>query len=411
MRTDDFLADYERVLHDAALRRLQGTAPARSRSRVVHVVAFAAAAMLTAVVVALLVRGDGSSTPPADERPVPTATATVEVGPPPYSVLDGEPLAEERYRELAEDPVLRGKGIRWDRLYPAVSGHDVTVYATRTDAGEVCAIASSARYGTTFGCGDPTGHTRAITLRFGVDRERSLVAGLVPDGARRVELWTGSSAVAVAVERNAFVALINHEEASVRWRDGAGSHQEQLSPSPRGPSAPDPYSGRRETQSLSATAPDPAGGEAAGMLTYRSRGGQVCMISGFVRGGKLGRYGPNGAFSLIDPADGPGSCGDLAENLRDFGGVALATSGVLRGGTAGKQTLVYGLVASRTSTVTVTWRDGTRDEAVVSATDAPEELDGAEGAYVLLSRPGKGSGVARVRITAADGTVLHTFAF
>ena len=85
MRTDDFLADFEHVLHTAATRRLTRRAP-RGRLLV------AAGAVLAAVaLVAMLNRpAPTPSTPPADERPAPVVTPAPDPDPR-FSVLDGPP--------------------------------------------------------------------------------------------------------------------------------------------------------------------------------------------------------------------------------------------------------------------------------------------------------------------------------
>ncbi|RKQ86137.1 hypothetical protein C8N24_4147 [Solirubrobacter pauli] len=171
----------------------------------------------------------------------------------------------------------------------------------------------------------------------------------------------------------------------------------------------DPYRGAPDSQIVAATAPIPGSQDVAGILTYRSAGGKACLAAGYVVDARVGRYGRDGRFTPLDAADAPGSCGDIRENLADFGGVVLGRNDVVPGTSRRAQAIVHGLVASRSTRVTVTWRDGERARARVAPTRAPEDLDGATGAFVLAGRPGVELRGATVELTAPDGTVLHRF--
>lgn len=234
MKTDDFLSDYEHLLHAAAVRRLRAREH-RTRVPLRRFAAFgalAAIAMIAAVVLASMVRSPSPPGPPADERPAPTATAVA--GPPRYSVFDapsGAPLSRDRYRALVEDEIVRRQGPQWDQLRTAITALDVTAFAAPGQGDDLCVISASRRYGTTFACGEPTDATRALTIRFGLRKQATLVVGLVPDGATSVDIVSASATVSAPVRNNGFVARIGEESAEVRWRDAAGEHAEPLAPS------------------------------------------------------------------------------------------------------------------------------------------------------------------------------------
>jgi hypothetical protein len=173
----------------------------------------------------------------------------------------------------------------------------------------------------------------------------------------------------------------------------------------------DPYSGPPNSQKLQVQAPVPKSKDVAGVITYRARNGNVCLAAGFVQNGRVGRYNRYRTFDPLDASDAPGQCGDLAQNLIDFGGIALAHGTYANGDPDVPQVIVYGLVRSRMTTVVVTWRDGTRETATITPTDSPEQLQGAEGAYAIAGRPGLQLGGATIELSAPDGTVLHTFEF
>jgi hypothetical protein len=239
MRTDDFLADFEHVLHTAATRRLIRRAP-RGRLLV------AAGAVVAAVVlVAMLNRpAPTPSTPPADERPAPVVTPLPDPNPR-FSVLDGpasEPLPGERTSDFQEDPIVRRLGVEWDEVHLATSGHDVDVYVAPAAARkDICVVTNSERFGTGLTCAEPTVQQRTVTTRFGL-REGTLVAGIVPDGATEVEIDTPSASYSAPVRNNAFVVPINDDPATLRWRDAAGTHAQELAPSAR--SMPKPGTNR-----------------------------------------------------------------------------------------------------------------------------------------------------------------------
>lgn len=169
----------------------------------------------------------------------------------------------------------------------------------------------------------------------------------------------------------------------------------------------DPYSGAAGSQVVAATAPIPGSQEVAGIITYRTAGGKVCLAAGYVVDARVGRYGRDGRFTPLDAADAAGSCGDIRQNLADFGGIVLGRNDVVPGTSRRAQAIVHGLVASRSTIVTVTWRDGERARARIAPTRAPEDLDGATGAFVLAGRPGVELRGATVELAAPDGTVLH----
>ena len=214
MKTDDFLSDYEHLLHAAAVRRLRER-DHRARVPLRRFAAFgvvAAIAVLAAMVLASMARSPSPPGPPVDERPAPTATptATPVPGPPRYSVFDapaGAPLSRDRYRALVEDEIVRRQGPQWDQLRAATTALDVTAFAAPGQGEDLCVISASRRYGTTFGC-DLTDSTRALTIRFGLRKGATLVVGLVPDGATSVDIVSASATVSAPVHNNGFVARI-----------------------------------------------------------------------------------------------------------------------------------------------------------------------------------------------------------
>jgi hypothetical protein len=180
----------------------------------------------------------------------------------------------------------------------------------------------------------------------------------------------------------------------------------------------DVLSGWPGTQKLQAKAdvpaaaaehPDPA--PAVGVMTYRSRGGLVCLAAGPVENGRVGRYGPDGAFRAFDASEAPGPCGDIRQNLDEFGGIALAHSSGSRERANVPQGILYGLVADRSTRARVTWADGRTEIAPVSPVASPKELQGAEGTFVLAPAPGERLGGAQLELVAPSETVLHTFEF
>ncbi len=173
----------------------------------------------------------------------------------------------------------------------------------------------------------------------------------------------------------------------------------------------DPYGGPPNSQKLQVQAPVPESKSVAGVMTYRARNGNVCLAAGFVQDGRVGRYNRYHKIEPIDASDAPGQCGDIAQNLIDFGGIALGHGTYANGDPDVRQAIVYGLVRSRMTSVNVTWRDGKRETATVTPTDSPAELQGAEGVYAIAGRPGLQLGGATVELSTPDGTVLHTFEF
>jgi hypothetical protein len=124
--------------------------------------------------------------------------------------------------------------------------------------------------------------------------------------------------------------------------------------------------------------------------------------------GRVGHVGPNG-FHALDPADAPGSCGDIRENLADFGGIALGHEGGSAGDPDVRQAIVYGLVADRSTRVRVTWRDGRTADAAVGFVRDPAPTQGAQGVFVLAAVPGLSLRRARVELLRPDGALLHAF--
>jgi hypothetical protein len=147
-----------------------------------------------------------------------------------------------------------------------------------------------------------------------------------------------------------------------------------------------------------------------GMMTYTTNDGLVCFAAGPTRGGEVGRMGPRG-FRALEADEGSGSCGDIQQNLKDFGGIALAhTSG---SETDGKlpQGIVYGIVADPSTVIRVTWADGTTEEATPTLTGSPEELQGGTGAFALAAPLGQETSGARVDFVHPNQTVIHSFTF
>ena len=95
MRTDDFLRDYERVLHEAAIRRLPGPEPRRRTSRARLVALTAVAAAVLATVVLATTREPVRPGPASDELPAVTATIPPGLAPSAavtaYSSVPGTP--------------------------------------------------------------------------------------------------------------------------------------------------------------------------------------------------------------------------------------------------------------------------------------------------------------------------------
>jgi hypothetical protein len=250
MKTDDFLADFEHVLHDAAVRRLQTgpsivpRRPRRARRRVAVLgLSLTAIAAVIATALTLVARTPTAPGPSADERPAPTLTpepTPTPAGrpkPPRYSVLDGPTvqLDRTRYDAFLEDPVIRRMGLNWNQLRAAIASLGVTVYAAPGKGGQLC-IVNSGRYGTSMGCIRPKPGEYAATYRFGLGtRGGTIVSGLLPDGASDVRVQTGTTTVPVKVINNGFVARIGDEAATLRWTDNNGSQVQQFQPSPAAP--------------------------------------------------------------------------------------------------------------------------------------------------------------------------------
>jgi hypothetical protein len=181
----------------------------------------------------------------------------------------------------------------------------------------------------------------------------------------------------------------------------------------------DPFSGPRDSEKVAAIAPVPDAGDRrrasevpqVGVMSYRSHGGLVCLAAGVLRDGHVGRLGRNGRFYRLNAANAAGACGDIAENLADFGGIGLAHEGYSEDDASAIQAVVYGLTASRFARVRVTWRDGRTETVAVTPTDAPEELQGAEGVFAVPGLPGTSSRGATLELLRPDDTVMHTFEF
>jgi hypothetical protein len=145
-----------------------------------------------------------------------------------------------------------------------------------------------------------------------------------------------------------------------------------------------------------------------GVISYRTKTGLVCLASGIIKDGRVGRYYRN-VFRALDASDAAGQCGDIRQNLLDFGGIALAYGAGSDVSVNEPEKIVYGLVASRSTLVRVTWPDGRTVMAPVTATDSPDDLQGAEGAFAVAVEPGARRGRASVELLRADGTLIHEF--
>jgi len=181
----------------------------------------------------------------------------------------------------------------------------------------------------------------------------------------------------------------------------------------------DEFSGPPDSEKVAAVAPIPDPGKEAsptseipqvGLITYQTRRGLVCVAAGLVKDGYVGRAGRKG-FHRLNAADAAGSCGDIAENLADFGGIGLAHEGQSEHDLDVTQSVIYGLTASSSTRVRVTWRDGRTETVSVAPTAAPESLQGAEGAFAVAGRPGTLSRDATLELLRPDGTLIHKFSF
>jgi hypothetical protein len=179
------------------------------------------------------------------------------------------------------------------------------------------------------------------------------------------------------------------------------------------------FSGPRDSEKVAAIAPVPDAGDRrrasevpqVGVISYRSHGGLVCLAAGVLRDGHVGRVGRNGRFYRLSAADAAGACGDIAENLAAFGGIGLAHEGYSEDDPNVTQSVVYGLTASRSTRVRVTWRDGRTETVGVTPTDSPADLHGSEGVFAVPGLPGTNSRGAKLELLRPDDTVIHTFEF
>lgn len=68
---------------------------------------------------------------------------------------------------------------------------------------------------------------------------------------------------------------------------------------------------------------DARASRAWGILAFKSQSGLTCLTVGQRRNGEIGYRTPNGGFAKLDPADAPASCGDIGEDLRRRGAIAM----------------------------------------------------------------------------------------
>ena len=389
--TDDFLGDYERLLHDAARARLAG----RRRPRLRRGVARIAVPALAAVAVVLIAR----PSPDSPERAVPTpraqassfsALATLERRAIPERALGG--LGRDRSRP------------RWDQARLALVRDGVSAYVVPGAKKTTCLLAIEDRAGSSLTCGDLAKAPRAlIDLRVGVDDRTSVIVSLVPDGAATATVHEeGAAPATVAVTNNVLIAHAGHAPATMRWHDRTGVHVVRLAGSARWNDHTGPAGGG----SIQARTAVPGKDGEVGVLAYRTKVGRVCLVAGPIQDGRVGQIGRTG-FHALDPADAPGSCGQFSENFADFGGIALARSHV--DDRDRPQGIVYGLLADASTVVRVTWSDGSTTFATATAVNDPQALQGAQAAFVAVAAPGVGPNSARVELMRPDGTPLHTF--
>jgi hypothetical protein len=180
----------------------------------------------------------------------------------------------------------------------------------------------------------------------------------------------------------------------------------------------DEFSGPAGSHKLEAEASVPSAGAehtdaapAVGVITYKSRSGLACLAAGPIENGRVGRYGRTGGFRAFDASEAPGPCGDIRDNLKEFGGIALAHSSGSKMDADLPQGILYGFVADRSTTVRVTWADKRSENAAVRPTASPEELQGAKGTFVLAALPGERLSGARVELLRPDGSLIHVFEF
>lgn len=140
-----------------------------------------------------------------------------------------------------------------------------------------------------------------------------------------------------------------------------------------------------------------------GVFGYTSRAGLTCLTAGPMQNGKVGMYGPNG-FRAMRAEEAPGNCGDIAQNLVELGGVALASASPVAAGSNESRGVIYGVVAP--DTVAVYLRDGSAEPEQLTVT-ATQEIGGTAGAFVTglpeNRRPGSMHGLV-IEIEKADGS-------
>jgi hypothetical protein len=383
--TDDFLADYERMLWEAARAR-------RRKPRRRLGVAWIAAPALVAIAL-IAIPSDDAPERAVSPRPEPAAS---------FSILAQRPVARGA---LGRDVPLRRSGLRWNEARLAVQRSGVTAYVVPAAGTTTCLVAVTDRAGNSMTCGAPAEAPRSlIGVRIGLDEQRSAIVSLVPDGAATATLREdGADPATVAVTNNVIIALVGHAPATLRWRDRSGDHLAPLAPSPRWSDHTGPAGGG----SIEVRTPVPGADGEVGVLAYRTNAGRVCLGAGPIQDGRVGRVGRNG-FHALDPADAPGSCGEFSENFKDFGGIALARSQVDGFGDR-PQAIVYGLLADASTTVRVTGSDGSAANATVIPVADPDELGGAHAAFAVVAAPGIGSRGAHVQLVRPDGAQIHAF--
>jgi hypothetical protein len=218
--TDDFLADYEGLLREAAGRLARGARPRRSRRPTLRVLAPLAAIGVTAVLVIAL---------PAVLRP--DARDSTGAGAPPFSVLDrpaGETIPGPLVSALAEDAAVREAGPRWSEGRWAAERTGVSV-ALVPAAAQLCLVVAAEDFGTEFTCAG-IANAGAGELMVRIARgDGSIVAGAMPDGVTSVSLGDRVA----PVDGNAYVLSAGDESGQLTWDDGAGGRgATELPPSP-----------------------------------------------------------------------------------------------------------------------------------------------------------------------------------
>lgn len=117
-----------------------------------------------------------------------------------------------------------------------------------------------------------------------------------------------------------------------------------------------------------------------GVMAYHSKGDMTCTIAGPMRHGAVGRNTPGG-FEKFRLDQSPGSCADVAEDIRDIGGSGMISQSPVAPRSRELASVIYVVAGPDATAARLRMPDGrTRDLARTP-------VDGIEGAgYVFLAQ-------------------------